>query len=692
MNARTLAILILITAGSIIPAAGQTPVARDGVLDLRNIERKDKFAVNLNGTWEFYWNQMLYPNDFRKIPGPKPDIFADVPAYWTDYKKRIPTTWFGYATYRLTILLPEGVNKKLALEVPVFDSSFDLWINDSLIFSNGIPGRSEDATIPGYRPGFMRYTPTSDSMSILINVANFHHRRGGFWLPLRLGTFNQIQKDKAARYAGAYSTVSLLFGFAVFFLIFFFLYPKDRIHGFFGLALLGIAIRPLFTSGFLIYDFFDLSWIWTIRLEYISLYMILGGMLWFTDHLYPSRFIRIIATVLTPLFLLTFILTMVLPVKYFSYATQVIYPALLILFGYSLTISFLRTLRKKKIEAVYLAAFLLLAFGAIHDVLVSLGKSHGSFGYVMSFVVIVFIFLQAILLLYKWVYAYYEKEKLQVKLEFMNRNLEEMISKRTMELQHRTEEIEKQNVKIASQNKQLSDTIQLKNKIFSVISHDLRSPVVNILYMLNLLKEEEYKEKYDEFANSSIQYAQMVINLLENMLVWGRGQEEKIKYSPSEHDLASIILTNLSIFKETADRKDISVNFTQKGNSIGYFDKDLMDIVIRNILSNAVKYTPRGGRISILVKDKSNEGGGIMLKICDNGIGIPETKQKYLFTLSEIESTPGTEDEKGTGLGLKLCYELVKINRGTISIESKEGEGTCFIIALPQEKTYGAAD
>jgi two-component system sensor histidine kinase/response regulator len=215
---------------------------------------------------------------------------------------------------------------------------------------------------------------------------------------------------------------------------------------------------------------------------------------------------------------------------------------------------------------------------------------------------------------------------------------------------------------------------------------------VNSLYMLNLLKEEEYKEKYDEFANSSIQYAQMVINLLENMLVWGRGQEEKIKYSPSEHDLASIILTNLSIFKETADRKDISVNFTQKGNSIGYFDKDLMDIVIRNILSNAVKYTPRGGRISILVKDKSNEGGGIMLKICDNGIGIPETKQKYLFTLSEIESTPGTEDEKGTGLGLKLCYELVKINRGTISIESKEGEGTCFIIALPQEKTYGAAD
>ncbi len=268
----------------------------------------------------------------------------------------------------------------------------------------------------------------------------------------------------------------------------------------------------------------------------------------------------------------------------------------------------------------------------------------------------------------------------------MNKNLEEMINSRTRELQARTEEIEKQNTKIALQNKQLSETIQLKNKIFSVISHDLRSPVVNILYMLNLLKEKEYKEKYDTFANSSIQYAQMVINLLENMLVWGRGQEEKIKYAPETHDLSSIILTNMSIFKESSDRKEISVNFTQKGNSFAYFDKDLLDIVIRNLISNAIKYTNRGGRISILVKDNSSDNDSVMVKVCDNGIGIPPAKQKYLFTSTEMESTPGTENEKGTGLGLKLCYELIVINKGILTIESKEGEGSCFIITLPKDR------
>jgi signal transduction histidine kinase len=201
--------------------------------------------------------------------------------------------------------------------------------------------------------------------------------------------------------------------------------------------------------------------------------------------------------------------------------------------------------------------------------------------------------------------------------------------------------------------------------------------------MLNLLKEKEYKEKYDTFANSSIQYAQLVISLLENMLVWGRGQEDKIKFSPEKHDLADIILTNLSIFKETADKKEISMNFTQVGNSFGYIDKDLLDIIIRNLLSNAVKYTHRGGRISILLKNKAIQGEGTLLKICDNGVGIPEEKQKDLFTSTEVASTWGTEEEKGTGLGLKLCYDLVKLNNGNITIESKVGEGTCFIITLP---------
>jgi signal transduction histidine kinase len=501
---------------------------------------------------------------------------------------------------------------------------------------------------------------------------------------MKTGTFSEVQKRYAAGWARDWATISFLIGFSFLFFFFFIIYTKDSLMGFFSLATTGLALRPFFTSNFLIHNIMKMSWIWIVRWEYLGLYLILTGWFWFAVTLYPTKRFRILTWIVTLIFSAAAILTLFLPVRVFSYMTFIIYPLMVILIVYSVTRSIMGIIKKNRVDYIYLLTFAILTFAAINDVRISLGRSAVFSGYILTYVIIMFVFIQAVLLLYKWVKAYSEKEKLQKELEYMNRNLEILVNERTQEINARREEIENQNIKIAFQNKKLSETIQLKNKIFSVIAHDLRSPVVNILYMLNLLKEEEFKEKYDSFADASIQYSQQVINLLENMLVWGRGQEDKIKYSPGKHDFADIILTNMSIFKETADKKEITVNFTQIGNSKAYFDKDLMDIIIRNLLSNAIKYTPRGGRISILLKDKTISGEGISLKICDNGVGIPPTKQKNLFTATEIESTPGTENEKGTGFGLKLCDELVKINNGTITVDSLEGEGTCFTITLPE--------
>ena len=678
--------LFLMFSFSDCDASERTPTAVKGVIDLRNIPQEEKFIVKLNGEWEFYWRKMLHPHDFSGGNIPRPDYYGKVPSYWTDYRdKNIITEKYGFATYRLTILLPPGFRRSLGFDLPVFDSSYDIYVNGKYLGGNGIPGKSENDTEPGYKRNFFRFDPVSDSLSIIINVSNFDHRRGGFWLPMKIGTFPEVQKKLASSWAQQWAAISLLMGFSLFFLFFFILYPKEHMMGFFSLATIGLALRPFFTSHFLIHNIANIDWNWIVRCEYLGLYLIMTGWYWFAARLYPSKYFRIVNLTLTAFFAISMMLTLFLPVRIFSFATIVFYPSLLILLGYVLFQSMKGMFRKKSIDFIYFSAFFLLVFGVIHDIRVSLGKSDSSTGYVLSSIIVLFVLVQAALLLYKWVKAYSEKEKLHGELEFMNRNLERLVNERTLEIKTRQEEIEKQSSKIALQNCQLSETLQLKNKIFSLIAHDLRSPVVNILYMLNLLKEDEYKEKYDTFANASIQYAQQVISLLENMLVWGRGQEEKIKFSPEKRDLADIILTNLSIFKETADKKNISVNFTQVGNSVAFFDKDLLDIIIRNLLSNAVKYTLRGGRISILLKNRTMTGEGILLKICDNGVGIPETKQKYLFTSTEVSSTPGTEDEKGTGFGLKLCHELIRIHNGIITVESKEDEGTCFSIILPEQ-------
>ncbi len=662
-----------------------TPKAVRGSFDLRHIDTPQKFILKTNGEWEFYWNKMLHSDDFRKSEI-RPDCYGKVPSYWTDYKESIvKTEKYGYATYRLNVILPKDFREPLGFDIPVFDSSYELYLNGKMVASNGKPGKNEATTRPEYKRNLVKFLPQSDTVEIIINVANYHHRRGGFWLPLRMGTYPVLLRSATNIWAAEWAIITVLIGFSLFFLFFFILSPKDKMMLFISLTTAALAMRPLFTSHYLIQNFINLDWNWIVKFEYIGLFLIIIGWSWFIVNFYPSKLMRVVTWINTGIYPIAIILTLILPVRIFSYSTYAFYPCMFFLISYQLYKSLIGALNKNYVDLMYFAAFGILLFGGIHDIRVAGGKGDSSAGYLLTYLIVVFVLSQAAILLYRWIHAFNEKEKLQKELEFMNRNLEILVNERTQELKTRNEEIEKQNSQIALQNKQLSDTISLKNRIFSLIAHDLRSPVVNILYMLNLLKEKEYKEKYDEFANSSIRYAQMVISLLENMLVWGRGQEDKIKYSPAKYELSDIVLTNLSIFKETADNKDVSITFTQTGKTIAYCDKDLLDIIIRNILSNAVKYTYRGGRIHILLKDRTDENEGILLKICDNGMGMPESRRLSILTSAEIESTPGTEKEKGTGFGLKLCHDLVKINNGTISVESHEGEGTCFSIILPVE-------
>jgi hypothetical protein len=163
--------------------------AHKGILDLRQIKNPKHFVISLNGEWEFYWQKLLHPFDFTS-GNYKPDYFGNIPSYWTDYSDSIKTDKFGYATYRLKILLPEGLHLPMAIDMPVFDTSYDLYLNGKYYGGNGTPGKTAEETKPEYRRNFFRINPTSDTLDIIINVANFHHGRGGFWLPVNIGTFS----------------------------------------------------------------------------------------------------------------------------------------------------------------------------------------------------------------------------------------------------------------------------------------------------------------------------------------------------------------------------------------------------------------------------------------------------------------------------------------------------------------------
>ncbi|HEX2976143.1 MAG TPA: 7TM diverse intracellular signaling domain-containing protein, partial [Bacteroidales bacterium] len=421
----------------------EDPVAKGGILDLRKIENKEHFILKLNGEWEFYWKRMLYPHDFEsgKII---PDYFGKVPSYWTDYSKWLKTENFGYATYRLRILLPEGFRSPVAFDLPIFDSSYDIYINGKYIDGNGKTGKSKTDSQPEYRKVFFRYTPDSDVITLIINVSNYHHRRGGFWLPAKIGTFSLLQKHLANSWAANWSVISLLLGCSLLF-FFFFIFSNGEIMGFFSMVSTGLALRPLFTNSFLIQSFINIPWVWLIRCEYTDLYFILIGTSWFASKLYPSTFAKALAWGITILSGIAFVFTVFLPVRIFSYFMLVIYPALFIVTGYLIFRSFKAALKNSIVDTIYLIAFMLLLAGGLNDIWVALGRSGSGSGYLLTYMIVVIVIIQASLLIYRWIRSFRETEKLKLEMEYMNRNLEKLIDERTRELQIRNQEIEEQN-------------------------------------------------------------------------------------------------------------------------------------------------------------------------------------------------------------------------------------------------------
>jgi len=235
--------------------------------------------------------------------------------------------------------------------------------------------------------------------------------------------------------------------------------------------------------------------------------------------------------------------------------------------------------------------------------------------------------------------------------------------------------------------KKLKESNKTKDIFFSIIAHDLRSPFNTMLGFSKLLSDnygdysEEEKKKFIYIIYTGIKDT---FNLLENLLLWSRSQRGKIEFNPERVNL--FLLTNkmIKLHKQQANVKSITIY--NKINEY-YFvnaDHNMLSTIIRNLLSNAVKFTGKGGVITLSSATTINDGENfIEVSVNDSGVGISEEARSKLFVLSEIRSTRGTENEKGSGLGLILCKEFVEKHGGDIKVSSKEGKGSTFTFSIP---------
>lgn len=219
--------------------------------------------------------------------------------------------------------------------------------------------------------------------------------------------------------------------------------------------------------------------------------------------------------------------------------------------------------------------------------------------------------------------------------------------------------------------------------MFSIIAHDLRNPF-NALVGLT----EYLNEKADNISPAEIKEISSVLNassnkvlvMIDNLLNWARSQTGNIMIHPKSINIKEIVDSCLEVTSISAKEKYISIKSRLNGNEIAFADKDMVTTILRNILSNAIKFTPNKGEVII---SSSKENNYVDILVTDTGIGISNENLAKLFRIDSCVSTKGTNQETGTGLGLIICEEFSEKNNGKITVESKLNVGTTFKISLP---------
>ena len=278
-----------------------------------------------------------------------------------------------------------------------------------------------------------------------------------------------------------------------------------------------------------------------------------------------------------------------------------------------------------------------------------------------------------------------QKTELEISLKRLN-EINTVISERQKIIEEQSEELIAQKEELRAANEHLTELDLMKNKFFSIIVHDLKNPLTTILGFSELLNvnqkklTDEKKLKYSE----KIHNASKIINeLIENLLQWSRIQTNNFIFEPSVFNLKNLVIQSVTILKDVIENKNITVEFENTVYYNVYADRNMIYSVIRNLLSNALKYSLPNNKVKVSCEKNEKM---VQLSIIDYGVGIPENELPRIFRIDNNYVREGTNGELGTGLGLILSKEYILKNKGEIWVESIENKGTNISFTIPRSE------
>ena len=655
--------------------AQQEPLVEKGILDLREYDFIANGPINVRGEFEFYWNQMLSPA-LEEEKGEM--IYAKVPGSWTQLRKEHPeVNRHGFATYRVQILLPEQVDE-MAFRIEDVYSASGYFLNGKAIDYLGFPGVNKYQTVIRISRPLMIGAVNDQQIELLIRVSNFENRLSGIVGGITLGRVSQMQESRQKELFRGHFLIGAFLIIGIYFLGLY-LIRTEHYRLYFSLLCFLMALRVSMMIEIPLLETLNLNGLSTARLDYLNIYFFAPFFILMIRSIFPIEFPKLIYRMSLWASTVFIVIVVVSPISLFTFSMPLFFGFFILVSLIFLYVIALAWIRGRSHAPAYTLGLLILFGGTLNDMLNEVEVIETI--YMVHYTMFVYLLVYAYIFADKSNYLQKKSQKLAEEVSQVKNHLEDLVEERTTELQSVSTELERQKEKLESTNSDLVEAINARNRLFAIIGHDVRAPIGYNLQALEMLitnpepSEKERQELLKMMASSS----EVTYNLLDNLLVWGRSQTGKLKATPVRVKLKDLIDESLELINIGLKEKHLKVEVYVSEEHYVEADRDQLYIVIRNLVSNAMKFTPEKGSIYISSKRLDGE---VVISVRDTGIGIPDAILNKLLDAKSHVSTNGTRGEKGSGLGLKICQEIVQTNKGWMRIESSSGEGTTITFGI----------
>ncbi|SFM55031.1 Glycosyl hydrolases family 2, sugar binding domain [Paenibacillus sp. 1_12] len=668
--------------------------SKEGILDLTQVHVSEN-PLKLQGEWAFYWQELLSPEDIqiRSTRDGNHDRWISIPSSWLGY--RLDGQWLngtGYATFRVVIQLSEqDRNERLALRLPTIFHAYKLWVNGDLLAEVGAVGQDKSSVTPQLVTKLVFFQPENDRVELVMQVANFHHKRGGITKYIELGGSDVLTVRTNLKIAAEMFITASLLVIGVYHLLLFMLRRKDRATLYFGLFTVLSGIRSLLVGELLLTQLWPaFPWGLQFKIEYLILCSIGYIMTGYFDSIFPnyvSRWFHIGTRIVTSVFCIVVVVT-----------PAIIYTKMLLAIGVMLVLHMVYLMIGLVQAAVWrmegALIFLLVSVVAfvtvINDFLYY--NEWSLIGNTSPLGLLVFTIAQMMLLSSRFTRAASNEERIARELQDANNKLTDMNMNLERTVQERTQALSAAHDDLRTSYDRLLHSEQGRKKLLAYITHDLRMPLSSMLGYVEAVQDRVKPERNEQYLKYIRDNTIRINRMIEELSFLSHLETGQVSYRMEPvhvfHFLRGFFEqyelvvrdAGLDFMLEYSDVNDQGPN-----SPVVEMDTQRLEQALFNLVSNAMKFTPRGGVVTIaLAVNEANHTRYATISVQDSGTGIPPEQLEQIFDRNYRYDRPDMEKGvEGSGLGLAICREIVQAHGGTVRAESDGQTGSIFYVSIP---------